>query len=110
MGRDSYRVYAPARLSGQETENAKASSAAAAAASRGQRGGPKRGPPGSSKAMPVPTQAPTITIDARGKMNESMALGIKTVGRANAMAAGRYVPRRSRIGLISASGHKESDG
>jgi hypothetical protein len=34
-------------------------------------------------------QAPTITIDARGKMNESMALGINTVGRAKAMAAGR---------------------
>jgi hypothetical protein len=34
-------------------------------------------------------QAPPITIDARGKMNESTALGIKTVGSARATAAGR---------------------
>jgi hypothetical protein len=34
-------------------------------------------------------QAPAITIDARGKMNESTALGINTVGRAKPTAAGR---------------------
>jgi len=34
-------------------------------------------------------QAPAITIDMRGKMNESTALGIKTIGSAKAMAAGR---------------------
>jgi hypothetical protein len=82
-------VYEPATLSGHEMEKTEAKSAAPAPAASGQRSLPKPGPPGDSNAIPAPRQAPVITIDVRGRMNESSAAGKNAVGRAKAIAAGR---------------------
>ena len=42
-----------------------------------------------------------ITIEARGRMNESSAMGKKAVGSVRARAAGKYSPRRPRNSLIA---------
>src|SRR5437868_8426857 len=68
IGRDSYRVYEPARLSGQETDVRNANREAPAAAIRGQRNVPSRGPLGTRREVPTARQAPPITIEARGRM------------------------------------------
>ncbi len=70
-------------------EKTKATIAAAAAAIIGHLSLPKPGPPGVSRATPAPRHAPAITSEERGRMNSSTRLGIKAVGSARAMAAGR---------------------
>src|SRR5882672_249161 len=100
MGSDSSRVYEPARLRGHETEKTKASIATAAAAYSGHFSRASRGRPGVSRARPAPRQAPPITIEARGKMKESSAVGRKTVGSVRARPAGKYSPRRPRNSQI----------
>src|SRR5256886_2774040 len=96
MGRDSYRVYDPATLSGHETEKAKARRAAAAAATSGHRRTPRPPRAGERMARPAPMHDPAITIDARGRMYRSPSVGIKTIGRSIATTAGKNPPKRSR--------------
>jgi len=96
MGSDSYRVYDPVRLSGQEIEKANASIAAAAAAARGRRRFPRPAAVGISRDIPTPRQAPAIAMDARGRMYESAAEGKKTSGSVSAITAGMKPPTGSR--------------
>ena len=97
-GSDSYRRYEPAKLVAGDTENANARTAATAAATSGQRSRPRDGRSGVSNARPAPRQAPAMTSDALGRMNSSIRLGRKKVGRPKATTTGSQRPKRSENG------------
>src|SRR6266566_4645879 len=101
MGSDSYRVYEPAKLRGHETDRTKATIAAAAAAYSGHFRPLSGVRPGVSRVRPTPRQEPAMTIEARGRMKESSAVGKNAVGSVRARAAGKYSPRRPRNSLIA---------